>query len=112
DRLPGQRCRVLALDAAVEVPVVDHRTTQDAVAFDRERAVPGGGTRAAAVFGAFVDETHAGTEVRGGVGEHCFDQVEAIMDIHFLDRSGADDLDNEINLLTGGAGNVAHEEAT
>ena len=103
--------RVLALDAAVEVPVVDHGRARDAVAVDGERAVPGGGARPPAVFGALVDEAHAAAEVGGRVGAHGLEQVEAVVDVEPLDRRRADHLDGELDLVVGNAGDVAHDAA-
>ena len=54
-RLTRQRRFVLALNPAIEVPVIDDQRVQNTFAGDLQRAVPGGRARTAAVFGTLIE---------------------------------------------------------
>ena len=98
-RLPGHGWSRPALDAAIEVPVVDHVRAHDAVALERQRAVPRRRARPPAILGALVDEPHAAPEIGRRVGPHRLDQIEPVVDVEPLDRRRADYLDGELDLV-------------
>src|SRR5215468_1839853 len=110
DGLPGKHGCALLLDAAIEVPIIDHRGLENPVASDGEGAVPGRGASSPPIFGALVDEPHAAAKIFRSVGPHGLDQVKTIPDVDPFDRRSADHLDRQLNLLIGSPGNVAHDE--
>ena len=91
-RTPGQRrtsCGLL--NHSLWIEKVHRRKPRDAIARDRQLALPKRLAAAAAIFGALPEYAHATAEIGGGIGSDRLCHVRTVQHIDPLDRRGADD---------------------